>query len=339
MDGICTLANDHVYHQLVALLNSIEAIQGADMPVCVYPYDDNTTRIAAEIACRPNVQLYSDRASMEQWDEFARQIWDAHPTARQRWGNSKPDSYYRMGTHRRLCAFDGPFDRFLYMDADTLLMSPVECIFEQLEKTDWVVYDFQHKDPDHVYDLSSTHLSNVFSPERIQAEIFCSGFYASKRDLFGQKQRDWLLNNLRAGDAEVLYPMAPDQTILNYMVMKSDISSCNFALSLPPQRVTGCCVTSPGFLAQNHILYDKGNRLTYIHYIGIKSHFFNRLCEGENIDFPYRNLFLHYRYLQASKDYPAFTGKPRLYNAPPDWQKRILRKIYTFGEAHQIPFF
>ncbi|MFO7029254.1 hypothetical protein B9T07_04150 [Limnospira fusiformis CCALA 023] len=44
MDGICTLANDKVYDQLVALLNSIEANQGADMPVCIYPYNDNIER-------------------------------------------------------------------------------------------------------------------------------------------------------------------------------------------------------------------------------------------------------------------------------------------------------
>ncbi len=44
MDGICTLGNDVVYDQLVALLNSIEAIQGPEVPVCVYPYNDNTEK-------------------------------------------------------------------------------------------------------------------------------------------------------------------------------------------------------------------------------------------------------------------------------------------------------
>ncbi len=41
MDGICTLANDRVYDQLIALLNSIEVNGGKALPVCVYPYDDN----------------------------------------------------------------------------------------------------------------------------------------------------------------------------------------------------------------------------------------------------------------------------------------------------------
>jgi hypothetical protein len=81
MDGICTLANDQVYDQLIALLNSIEAIYGQSMPVCVYPYDDHTEQIAAEIARRPQVQLYDDQNSIQQWDEFVRRVWDTHPTA------------------------------------------------------------------------------------------------------------------------------------------------------------------------------------------------------------------------------------------------------------------
>jgi len=44
INGICTLANDQVFNQLVALLNSIEVMLGKDFPVCVYPYDDRTHR-------------------------------------------------------------------------------------------------------------------------------------------------------------------------------------------------------------------------------------------------------------------------------------------------------
>ncbi|HEY9640606.1 MAG TPA: Npun_R2821/Npun_R2822 family protein [Coleofasciculaceae cyanobacterium] len=221
MDGICTLANDQVYHQLVALLNSIEAFMGSDMPVCVYPYDDNTSQIAAEIARRPNVQLYADQGSIARWDDFVRRVWDTHPTARQRWKNSDPNFYYRVGTHRRLCAFDAPFDRWLYMDADTILLNSVSFIFNQLEQQDWITYDFQFKDLSHVYEVSSPRLTQLFSPKQLQSEIFCSGFYAAKTGLFEAGQRNWLISELHAGDAEVLYPMAPDQTLLNYMVMKS----------------------------------------------------------------------------------------------------------------------
>jgi len=325
MNGICTLANDQVYHQLVALLNSIEVFMG-DIPVCVYPYDSYTSRIATEIANRPNVQLYSDSSSIQHWDHFSRQAWDTHPTARRRWQNSDPNFYYRVGTHRRFCAFDSPFDRFLYMDADTILLNSVDFIFNQLDQQDWIVYDFQFKDLSHVYEQISPRLAQVFSVPKL-ANIFCSGFYASRQGIFSLAQQDWLISELQAGDAEILYPMAPDQAVLNYMVMKSNLSSYNFALKLPPEQRTGCCVTSPGFTIQNNLLFDRGNQLTYLHYIGLSSSLFNQICQGENIDFPYRDLFLHYRYLSEPENRPIFTGRSTPYNAPLKIRERILQKL------------
>jgi len=327
MDGICTLASDPVYDQLVALLNSIEAIQGSQMPVCVYPYNDNTTKIAAEIARRPNVQLYDNVESIQRWDQFAQKVWDSHPTAQQRWRQVGSSGYHRFGTHRRYCAFDAPFDRFLYMDADTLLMSPVEFILAKLQNNDCVVYDFQHKDLTHVYTIDSPKLTELFPAERLKTEIFCSGFYVSNQGLFDQERRNWLIDQLEAGEAEVLYPMAPDQTLLNYMMMRPNLSIYNFALELPKEQRTGCCVTSTHFQENDHILYDKGNRLTYMHYIGVSSKLIAKVCAGENIDFPYRDLFLHYRYLHEPDKKPQFTTKPKPYNQPPSLPQRLLKKL------------
>ncbi|MCP6762695.1 MAG: sugar transferase [Fischerella sp. CENA71] len=327
MNGICTLANDRVYDQLIALLNSIEAIYGQQISVCVYPYDDNTEQIAAEIACRPNVQLYNNQYSIQKWDEFVYNIWDAHPTAKKNWWEVSGDKYYRVGTHRRFCAFDGPFNHFVYMDADTLLMSQLDKIFAQLNQSDWVVYDFQYKDLSHVYNVSSAKLREIFTPEQLQTKIFCSGFYASKKNIFDSQRQEYFLEKLRQGEVAILYDMAPDQTILNYMVMRSGIYIYNFAHHLPENEISGCCVTSPHFEEKNHVLYDHNTRLTYLHYIGLSSKIFNRVCNGENIDFPYRDLFLHYRYLHQPEQQPKFTNPAKAYNTSPSLTTRILRKL------------
>lgn len=327
MDGICTLANDRVYDQVVALLNSIEAIAGKDMPVCIYPYDDNTDKLSLEVSKRPNVQLYDNLESINRWDNFAQSAWDTHPTARQIWQKAGSEGYHRFGTHRRYCAFDAPFDRFLYMDADTLLMSPVDNIFNLLANNDCVVYDFQRKDPSHVYTVDSPQLDKVFPPQRITTEIFCSGFYASKKDLFPETKRNELINYLKSGEAEILYPMAPDQTLINYMMMRSGSSIYNLAVNLPQSETTGCCVTSSHFQNQDQILYDNNKRLTYIHYIGLSSRLFARVCGGENISFSYRDLFLYYRYLHEPEKRPQFTTKAKPYNQPPSLAKRVMSKL------------
>ncbi|MBD2290573.1 sugar transferase [Microcystis wesenbergii FACHB-1317] len=328
MDGICTLANDRIYDQLVALLNSIEVNGGKDLPVCVYPYDDNTERIKAEIAQRPNVQLFDEREVIDLWDNFAKSAWEPHPTAKERWLKAGSKGYHRFGTHRRYCAFDGPFDRFIYMDGDTLLMSPLDRVFAQLDNYDCVVYDFQHKDITHVYEVTSPKLLEIFPQERLNQEIFCSGFYASKKGLFAENQRDWLIEQLRAGEAEIVYPMAVDQPLLNYMMMRSNFSIYNLALQLPKEERTGCCVTSPHFQALDNILYDRGKRLTYIHYIGLSSSLFTRLCSGENLDFPYRDIFLHYRYLYEPSQRPVFTDTLKPYQPPtPTFWQKVTRKL------------
>jgi hypothetical protein len=327
MDGICTLANDHVLDQTIALINSIEAIMGPEFPVCIFPYDDRMAQLAEAIKDRPQVQIFADQAAIDYWDEQARRVWDTSPKAKQRWAELTSDPYYRFGTHRRFGAFSGPFDRFVYMDADTLLMSDVTPILERLETYDWVVYDFQHTDLNHVYDHKSPQLRQVFSQERLDREIFCSGFYAAKRGTFNQGQLDQMVDQLLLGEADILYAMAPDQTVLNYWVMRSNLKSCNLAFELPEAEVTGCCVTSPHFKVEDNLAFDRGKRLVYLHYIGLSSGLFRQVCAGENIMFPYRNLFLHYRYRHAPHTAVALSGPVQVHDALPTITQRFLRKI------------
>ncbi len=300
MNGICTLANDRVFDQLVALLNSIEAIMGRDIPVCIYPFDDQLDRIRAEISNRSNVMLYDDRDSIDRWDEFMQRI-----------GPERLNQKLRLyGAHRRFCAFDAPFDRFVYMDADTLLMRPLDAVFAKLDDHDWVVYDFQFLDPSKIYNLSAPKLYEVFSPERVKTEIFCSGFFAAKRGLFGAEQRETLIAKLQAGERDILYKGAGEQPVLNYMVMRSNLKRCNLAQLLASEESTGCSVTSSHFEERDYVLYDRGTRLTYLHYIGVKPQLMERVCQGENVDFPYRDLFLYYRFLHEPEKHPVLERIP-----------------------------
>lgn len=48
-EGIYVLANDIVFDQLVAFLNSIEANAGKPYPVCIIPYDNRLEQVKDEI--------------------------------------------------------------------------------------------------------------------------------------------------------------------------------------------------------------------------------------------------------------------------------------------------
>ena len=331
IEGIYTLANDKVFDQLVALLNSIQANAGKDYPICVIAYDDSIERVEQEISKRANVTLLNNKALFKSWEDFSYRAWQGHPSALAVWAQQGIQGVNRIGMNRRYCAFDSnaPFDKFLYFDADVLVLNSLVYLFEQLDRNEFIVYDFQYKDPSHIYNVQSPKLNEVFSKNRIDTEIFCAGFYGGRKGLFTLEEREWLAQQLNAGEGEILYYSAPNQSLLNYMKMRLNIPVFNFALELPADQKTGCSVTSSHFeIGDRHLLFDKGEQLTYLHYIGISSSVFRRLCQGENIDFPYRDLFLHYRYLHQPDTRPAFEGEPFSYKpAPLTLPQKIAKKL------------
>jgi hypothetical protein len=113
------------------------------------------------------------------------------------------------------------------------------------------------------------------------------------------------------------------------MVMKSGVSLLNLGIVLPKEARAGNSVTSKHFEDRGHILYDKGNRLTYLHYIGVPCNIISRVCSGENLDFPYRDIFLYYRFLKDPGNRPVFDGKPAAADKAPGFFQKIAGKILS----------
>lgn len=319
--GIYILANDAVYDQFVALLNSLEVNGAKDLPVCVIPYDNQLDKIKQEIALRNQVTLFDNPASIKFWEDFATQAWISHKTAQKLLRTQAGKSVPRLSMHRKFCAFDGDFEKFIYFDADTLLMSSLDYIDQQLEHYDWVANDFQYKsDLNYVFDLSSPKVSEIFPLDQLPSQIFCAGWFAAKKACLTSSGLTHLLEKLKAGEAEVLALQGADQALLNYVVGRSGISFYNFAYH-QPEQVTGNHWSSQ-FEAINYILYDRGRPLTYLHYMSIPASQFRQLCQGEAVDIPYRDVFLHYRYLKSPEQQPKLR--------PPSLWVRWQRNLKTW---------
>ena len=112
--GVYILGNDVVFDQLIALIHSIEQNVGKDLPICVVPYDENTARSREFTQRYEQVSWFDDDAILSQWETFATQIWEAHPTAFKTWAQRGVSGVNRLGMHRRFCCFDGPFEKFIY---------------------------------------------------------------------------------------------------------------------------------------------------------------------------------------------------------------------------------
>jgi hypothetical protein len=309
IDGIYTLANDVVYDQLVALLNSIEANASRKIPVCVIPYNEQLDRVKAEIAARDNVTLFEDYDSIARWEDFGSRIWKAHPRALKLWQEYGLPENYRIERHRKLCCLDGPFDKFIFFDGDTLLMKPLDDVYQKLDEYDWIANDYQYKsDLNYIFDWSEDKLEHIFNRKNVRNHIFCSGWFASKKNIFDDTTLAKLLENLEAGEADALAWADSDQTVLNYLVLRSGISYYNYASH---GAATGCHWNSK-FDVVDNILYDQGQPLTYIHYMSVSSSDFVRLCSSEDVDIPYRDVFLYYRYLKSPDKRPQSFIRPNL---------------------------
>ncbi|MBD2571118.1 Npun_R2821/Npun_R2822 family protein [Anabaena lutea] len=307
VNGIYTLANDVVYDQLVALLNSIEVNAGREIPVYVIPYDDNIEKVKVEIDTRNNVNLFDDAASIARWEEFGSRVCKSHKRSQELMRKRGLPNNFRTQRYRKLCCLDGPFDKFIFFDGDTLLMKSLDEFYQKLDEYDWVTNDFQHKsDLNYIFNWTEEKITEVFQREKIINDVFCSGWFASKKCVFDDTMLANLLDKLESGEADVLHWIASDQTLLNYLVLRSGISSYNYACH---DDATGSHWSSK-FDVVDNILYDQGKPITYLHYMSISASSFTKLCAGEDVDIAYRDVFLHYRYLKSPEQRPQSFKRP-----------------------------
>ncbi|WP_066378475.1 MULTISPECIES: Npun_R2821/Npun_R2822 family protein [unclassified Anabaena] len=316
VNGIYTLANDVVYDQLVALLNSIEVNAGREIPVCVIPYDHRLEKVKAEIKTRKNVTLFDDAASLARWEEFGSRVCQAHTRSQELMKQQGLPPNFRTQRYRKLCCLDGMFDKFIFFDGDTLLMKPLDEVYQRLDEYDWLTNDFQYKsDLHYIFNWTEEKIKEVFQRENIRNDVFCSGWFASKNSVFDQTMLADLLDKLESGEADVLHWIASDQTLINYLVLRSGISYYNYAYH---GEGTGCHWSSK-FDVVDNILYDKGKQITYLHYMSVYASDFTRLCSGEDVGIPYRDVFLHYRYLKSPEARPKNFKRPSQFQR---WQEK-----------------
>src|SRR4051812_23250796 len=108
--GVYFLANDPMIDLVITFLNSLRA-QEPDIALCLIPYDDRTTRIR-ELASRYCFSVLDDVVALSACDEISSRF---HGRIR--------------GHYRKIAAWSGVFDEFVYIDIDTVLLKPLVTMF------------------------------------------------------------------------------------------------------------------------------------------------------------------------------------------------------------------
>lgn len=313
--GIYTLANDAVYDQLVALLNSIEVNVSPDIPVCVIPYDERLERVKPEVDSRANVTLFDNRESIQRWEDFATQVWAAYPAAKKKAITRPP---WGKGHHRRFAAFDGQFERFVFYDADSLAMKLVEDVLEKLDAYDFVFDDWEHKKSIDMaaLDIPLIEGSGIYKEEQIRPKLHCSSFFGSKQGIFDERELSLLKDQLIERE-EIAWVSRwwDDAFLFNYMTLRCDRPLYNFTLSPNGQERTGNCADADPFVNIDQVLYNEQGLkpIHRIHYMNYSSKDFAQLCKGEDVDIRYKDIFLYYRFMKQPDHKPKQLKSPSLF--------------------------
>jgi hypothetical protein len=331
--GIYTLANDAVFDQLVAFLNSVEANVHSDIPVCIIPYDDRLTQVKQELATRANVTLFEDQVSIQRWENFAQEVWAAHPQGRQR--SSAALVKVRRHAQRRYAAFDGPFEKFVVFDADCLAMKPLDNLFAKLDTYDFVFDDWEHAKPAPVSALKLLPVAQSLDRPvaEIQSLLHCSSFFGSKRGLLDEQKLSELKQHLIQQQEVNWINGVAEAFLFSYLTLRGGFTQFNYTLSEDSQDRTGNCADADPFVEQDHVLYNQQGLkpIHRIHYMNFGAEKFARLAQGEDVGMPYQDVFLHYRFLKNPEQKLKTLVAPDLWTqmsrSTQQMKKKLVKKI------------
>ncbi|MGG6268045.1 Npun_R2821/Npun_R2822 family protein [Leptolyngbya sp. AN03gr2] len=313
--GIYTLANDVVYDQFIALINSIEANVSTEIPIYVIPYDHRCDRLKQEINTRDNVIFYENKDSIERWDAFTEEVWAAHPITKQ--ASFKRPKWYKSPLMRKMTAFDGPAEEFVFYDADSLAMQPLDKVFAKLHEYDFVFDDWEHAKPTPIaaFNLELVQQATQLSEPEARKKIHCSSFFGSKRGLLNAQNQAVFKQHL-IEDQEIAWINEKswwcDADLFSYLTFRLDRPAFNFTLSPDGQDRTGNCADGDPFVVRDQVLYNQDGLkpIHRLHYMGYSSIEFARLSQGEAVQLPHKEVFLHYRFLKSPAEKPRSLKPP-----------------------------
>ncbi len=274
--GIYIVANDKVAENAIALVNSIRYFD-SETPIYLIPFNDSYQNVAAILKNKHRVELFPDLEFLERFTQKISEIFDR-------------DFLALPNKMRKLVQWFGPLDEFIYIDTDIIVFEKIADTLNYLQEYQFICCDYHYK---------NTKLADIFSPLVKDKNIFTtaelddvfnSGFWASKKDIFTEIELYELLKECAQHREYFDFSrQTTDQPILNYIILKSTQKRLN--LVKVTEEEPGSWAGSSHFVAKNNILYDRDKPLKYLHWAGTP------MIPGG----AYREIWEYYRYLGENK--------------------------------------
>lgn len=270
--GVYIVANRKVGENAIALLASLRN-HDPDVPVYMIPFNDDYQSLYQTLNQLYQVQLYPDLGFL---DAFTQKISEIFPR----------DFLALPNKMRKLAAWFGPLDEFLYIDTDILFFEPVSHTLAYLDRADFICCDYHYKGRKLRDVFSLSVIERGIFPADVVNSVFNSGLWGAKKGTITLEQMYARLGECAQNrDYFDFSGGTTDQPIMNYLVLNSIKNRLNITQVEPNEP--GSWGGMKHFVTRNHALYDGDTRLRYLHWAGTP------MGPGG----PYRTLWEYYRYL------------------------------------------
>ena len=270
MRGVYIVANDKVSENAIALLSSLR-LHDRDVPVYLIPFNDEYQTVATRLAELYDVQLFPDLAFLETLTQKISEIF--------------PRDFLALPNKmRKLAAWFGPLDEFLYIDTDILFFTPVSDTLAYLDQADFIWCDYHFKRGLEDVFSETVRDRQIFSESEL-ADVFNSGLWGSRKSALSLEQLYDVLKDCAAHREYFDFSSGTtDQPIMNYLVLSAIPRRLNIVKAVPNEP--GSWGGSSHFQRRQDVLFDGDRPLRYLHWAGTP------MRAGG----PYRDLWEHYRY-------------------------------------------
>ena len=266
--GIVTLANDAVAESLIALLASI-AEHEPHLPVTVIPFDDDLAATRRVVA-RYGHSLYSGPL-LARMDELGRRYW--------------PEESTLPHNMRKFCAFWCGYDAFFYLDADCVLLAPIDPYFVALAERD---ADFLYFHPDAENCYRPGRFRDVFT-RRFDSVGFNGGAFLSRGNALSAETVAARVDSAAAPRARGDFKDNLEQSFLNYCVDRGRLRKLSWADAVPDRTAASALMLvrrrGGHMVLEDARTPDSGRQVALLHWAGYHVGPF----------MPYRRTFLRYR--------------------------------------------
>jgi hypothetical protein len=286
--GVYFLANDFVLDRAVAFLNSFRRFNEST-PLCLIPFADDLDGLLA-LQSRFDFTIWSgDPAILPTCDEISRSFHGPQRTERK---------------YRKLAAWEGEFDEFVYIDCDTVILRDVSFVFKYLDEFGFVTGHSNFPATRGLVWEDSIFEAGVLTEQQISYAAG-TGFLASRREHlpFAEVQRR-LPGALEL--APHMYLETCDQPLVNYLVVTSGlpytslavIAEADGAAGVPMERWGGMPV---GEVRDGQLVSEQSPPILMVHWAGVwyrEGKDLTQLPDADLTELPNYDLWNYYRTLR-----------------------------------------